>query len=202
MRVNKNNLGKYHVPSDAVGGICIDIGANVGNFFDQNAHMFSCIHYYEPVDENWEYCQEKKNKNVTGFKEAVLGDDGVDVVMAIHKSGDSGSCRVNTDHEDWIRTVDYVVKSVSFETVINRILKETGKTEVDYIKMDCECSEYDILMGKDLSIIRYIGMEIHNQLGKDMYTDLWNYLSETHEPSVKCNYRHGRNQEVLWKRRS
>lgn len=201
MRVNKNNLGKYEIPNDVRGGICLDIGANVGNFFNKHADFFSCIHYYEPVNENWELCQEKQHGHVTGFKEVVLGKDLLSVRMAVHKSGDSGSCRVDTNHGDWVETLDYTLFSVSLETCLSRIFKETKRSELDYLKMDCECSEYEILMNKDLSKIKYIALEIHNQLGEEKYTELWNYIETTHTPSKQLEYVDGRNQTILWTRK-
>ena len=42
--------------------------------------------------------------------------------------------------------------------------------------MDCENSEYEILLGKDLSKIDYMAMELHWQMGESKYNELVEYL--------------------------
>ena len=62
------NLGSYYVPSDVKGGICVDIGANVGSFMSTFGSDFSQVFlcdaqpfflYLEivsPCFRLWSYC--------------------------------------------------------------------------------------------------------------------------------------------------
>jgi hypothetical protein len=49
--------------------------------------------------------------------------------------------------------------------------------EIDYIKVDCEGCEYDILMGQDLSKIKVLVVEVHGgYIGMKKARELINYL--------------------------
>lgn len=68
------------------------------------------------------------------------------------------------------------------------------------MKIDCENSEYHLLMNKDLSKIKYIGVELHHQMGKKNFDDLVNhilkYFNNVHNANL--NYHRGANIEVLF----
>jgi FkbM family methyltransferase len=198
MIINKLNLGKYIVPPDCRNGICLDIGANVGNFYSKYNLFFYMIHYYEPVDENWNICNNKKYKNIFGFNEAVGSNNDKLIKLVCHKNNESGSCRVENDHPDWTNEVVGKVKTCSLEKALDRIFTQSGKSILDYMKIDCECSEYDFLMNKNLSCIRYIGMELHNQLGENKTKELYDFISETHVPSVVFSHNKNKNIELMW----
>ena len=51
---------------------------------------------------------------------------------------------------------------------------------IDYLKIDCETSEYPFLYGKNISMFKYIGIEIHAQLGKIKYNNLLDWIKKTH----------------------
>lgn len=42
--------------------------------------------------------------------------------------------------------------------------------------MDCETSEYNFLMDKDLSNIKYLAVEIHWQIGRNNWYKLINHI--------------------------
>lgn len=198
MKINYNNLGNYNVPSDCRNGICLDIGSNVGNFFSKHSNFFSLIHYYEPVDDNWKVCSSKKYKNVRGFKNAVGSSDDEVVQLYVHSSQDSGSCRVNNGHRDWTSEIVADVKTCCIETCLQRIFDESNADILDYMKIDCECSEYEFFLGKDLSMIKYIGMELHCQLGREKSKEVFDWISRTHKASVNFSWNENRNIEMLW----
>jgi len=43
--------------------------------------------------------------------------------------------------------------------------------------MDCETSEYNILINKDLSNIEFLSIEIHWQLGKERWDELLKHIN-------------------------
>ena len=88
------------------------------------------------------------------------------------------------------------VETISLVDVLSRL----GEP-VDYLKMDCEASEYDILMGNDLSAFWFIGIELHNQLGRVKFEELFSFISRTHHSNQACNFRDDSHQEVLFVRR-
>src|SRR5258706_14905011 len=47
VRISPHTLGRYVVPEAARGGVCVDVGANVGSFVDAYRAFFGQILYYE-----------------------------------------------------------------------------------------------------------------------------------------------------------
>ena len=178
--IKSHNLGNYYIPSDTKQGICLDIGANVGSFFTLNSDHFSVIHYYEPVVECYNICQEKSRElhNVTGYNLAGYHTSGLQIKLLNHKQRQAGSIAVeDLNNGDWLE--DEVVArptSISLEDMVDRF----NSKEIDYLKLDCETSEYHILLNKDLQPFRYIAMELHWQMGKDKWYELLSYIKQTH----------------------
>jgi len=181
MIINEENLGNYNVPED-VNGICVDIGSNVGNFFKLYYNKFKKIYAYEPNKILYNKLIENKIDNLLVFNEAVSDVCG-ETEIILHTNSESGSSAIKSTIENvielkkhWSNTVINKVNTVDLETVLNRI---DGKS-IDYLKMDCENSEYLILYKKDLKKIKYIGIEIHHQMGKKKWDELKEWVSLTH----------------------
>lgn len=183
MVIKERNLGHYHVPSYITGN-CVDIGANVGTFIELHADSFRAFHYYEAFRDNFKRCEAKSSNlnNVSGFNEAVSSSDGNLIQLLIPNNGDCGSIAVDSNNieirnEDWHEeTFSEKVQTVSLETIIDRI-----GGHVDYMKIDCETSEYALFMDKDLSNVDIIAMELHNQLGQKKCSELVDHISKTHK---------------------
>ena len=202
--VNKH-LGRYEVPTDTKGGVCVDIGANGGMFFTTYAAHFSRIYFYEPLKEAFEVASQraKAYPHIEGFNVAVSKETGDTVTLFIHNNNDAGSTSVGTDkntrlESDWQKGEHQTAKTVSIEDIIT-----TAGGHIDYCKMDCETSEYDILMGKDLRQIKNIGIEMHCQLGKENWNDLIAHILKTHDCARNRNvgYSANHNLEFLFQRR-
>jgi len=193
----KHNLGNYIVPENCINGIAVDVGANNGCFINDYKDFFSKIYAYEA---NF-YLVKKLNevyknfKNIEIFNNAVSDSDDKILKLLAHKyTDDNGSycIKKNIQHQDWDEFV-CEVNSISLET----ILKKHGN--IDYMKIDCETSEYEFLLNKNLSSIKYIALELHNQLGIEKYVELYNWICRTHSPNQKLNYIFGQHQEILFK---
>lgn len=198
MIINEKNLGTYIVPEDA-NGVCIDIGANVGGFLKQYSNKFEVIYAYEPIKVLYEKILKLNINNVIIYNQAVADVFG-ETNVVLHFNEESGSSSIK-------RTVDNVIESKEWtETVVNKVdtinleevIKRTKCDIIDYIKIDCENSEYLILLNKDLSKIKYIGIEIHHQMGKSKWDELKKWVGETHDGFPEYT---GRNMEVLLTKR-
>ena len=154
--------------------VAVDIGCNSGNFIKKYHTNFNKIHFYEINEKLYNYVKNKYgNDNIIGFNEAVSKESGKELEIMIHRSLDAGSTAINNDNiiiQEWTDKVKKI-KSINLETVIQR-----AGGYIDYLKMDCETSEYDILMNKDLSKIGFLAIEIHWQLGKENWDNLIKYL--------------------------
>lgn len=194
------NLGKYRLPEDITGGVCLEIGANVGSFFDKYSSFFSKIHYYEPISECYDICQEKSKKynHITGYNLAGYSESGTVHELVVHQNKDSGSTAVKSPilNDEWSDIVIQNVNTISLEDMIKNLNVEY----IDYCKSDCETSEYHIFLNKDISKIRYIGMELHWQVGYDRWYELISYIEKTHTLIYGNNtYTTGMNKDVLYK---
>lgn len=196
-----NNLGGYIVPADVRGGTCIDVGGNTGAFSEKYKDVFSVIHVYEPQRECREIIRSRIAgwQHITVFDEAVYGHSNAILRLISHRSHDSGSVALHTDvivEKEWIESevVEPAVRTISLEDMLHRI---GGR--VDYMKVDCETSEFNLLVGKDLSAITYLAVELHWQLGRDNWDILIAHLRRYFKPAtdVDLSYRSG-NLEALF----
>lgn len=206
---NYGNLGNYIVPEDVRGGVCVDIGGNTGCFSLKYKDFFSKIHIYEPQSECNKIIQQRTAglQNISLFDEAVFSESGHILSMISHSNLDSGSVALKADNlttnllsTGWtVNTVDSKVKTIALEDVFERI-----GGSIDYLKIDCETSEYNFLLNKDLSNIKYLGIEIHCQLGYDKYHELLNYILKYFDLAPQCDssYNPTNNKEVLFKSKS
>ena len=200
-QIHSNHLGNYYVPTNLYNGVCVDIGGNTGQFSLKYKDFFSKIHVYEPQIECFEIIKKNINgiDNITLFNEAVYNESGLYVDLISHSSFDSGSVAVKSER--------IIVKEWSSEIVCNKCktislsdIVERAGGYVDYMKIDCETSEYNLLFGKDPSNIKYIGIELHWQIGKENFDKLVNhilkYFNNVHNDNL--TYPNGYNIEVFF----
>lgn len=194
------NLGNYIVPAETINGVCIDIGCNLGDFTHKYKHHFNKIYFIEPQINlfNDLINRFKDDNHIKGFNNAVWSVSDLEVELLEHPNNDSGSVAVNGEHinNDWTKNVINVVKTISLDDLLTKI----NENEIDYLKIDCETSEYPFLIGKDISIFKYIGIEIHSQMGESKYNELLGFIKKTHilingDDSFIKNY----NKELLFK---
>jgi len=181
--IPEHNLGNYQIPEDCKREVCVDIGANVGSFTSTYADQFEKIYFYEPYKPCFQIVSEKTSDktNVYGFNEAVYKEDGAIVSIVSHDNKHAGSNAIKTDsvNNHWNEEL-HQIKTVSLPTVLSR-----AGGHINYLKCDCETSEYYFLYDQDLSNIDYIAIEIHWQMGKDKFDRLIEHISKTHNTNSK-----------------
>jgi FkbM family methyltransferase len=135
-----------------------DIGANIGAFSLYAAQCGAAkVFAYEPNSEAFECLQRNIRSNslapvIVPRRFAVTGSTGKSVAFPKKASAYNSTLQNGTmeEHE--------IVDTISLHSII----KETGG--IDFLKMDCEGSEWDILHSaspRDLASIRIIRMEYH-----------------------------------------
>jgi FkbM family methyltransferase len=197
------NYGNYLIPEESKNGIAIDIGCNNGCFIDYNKDFFSKIYAYEANFFLVEKLKEKfiNNSNIEINHRAVSDESNkIFKLIKYKESEDNGSFAILKDNtkNQWDESeVICEAKSINIEDIIDHC---GGK--IDFMKIDCETSEYELLLNKDLSTIKYIVIELHNQLGIQKYTQLYNFLLKTHKCDEKCNFVENHHQELLFIRKN
>lgn len=128
--------------------VIIDIGANVGivSFYFAKKYPNAKIFAYEPHPLNYENLVKgiKTNKinNVYPFNLAVFSKSNLNVKIHLHENNTSASSVFRYLPED-----PYVeVKTISLEDII----KQNGISYIDFLKIDCEGAEFDILENTDM----------------------------------------------------
>lgn len=170
----------YPIPSGLLNDIAIDIGANIGGFSKAYNNSFKKIFYFEANPETFKIT--KKNlepfKNISGYNLAVSDESDKKLILMDHFNGHNGSVTCSpsiteTNHKDWVKVIGEV-NTISLEGIYDLI----GGKRINYLKIDCENSEYEFLINKDLSKIDFIAMELHSQMGEEKYNELIKYLEK------------------------
>lgn len=193
-----DNYGNYVIPDDCRNGIAVDIGCNNGGFIERYKDFFQKIYAYDANIFLVNLLKEKYKiyENIFIFNKAAWSKDNEQLkLLQCQFTQDNGSYAIekNIEVNVWDKNkVICEVSTISLESILNTV------DNIDYLKIDCETSEYEFLLNKDLSNIKYIGMELHDQLGLTKYTELYNFISKTHSCNQELNYRSGHHQEILF----
>jgi FkbM family methyltransferase len=148
----------------APGDVVVDIGGNIGAFSLYAARIggASRVFSFEPFPGNYKILshnvEQNRLRNVTCVNQAVAGSRGLRTLRL--NSEDSGShSLVNGSCEHTIE-----VECCTLEDVFARY----SLTKIDYLKMDCEGAEYEILENaiSRLPQIGRISMETHMIMGR------------------------------------
>jgi FkbM family methyltransferase len=206
MIIDLTHTGDYFIPEDCKNGICVDIGANCGNFLLKYADFFSLIHFYEPVEYVFNVCLDRTKhlKNIVGFNEAVFDNSDSKVNLNVHINNNSLCTAIKNDiisdefkHEWSDNVIDSQIQTVALEKIQERL----NNSIIDYMKIDCETGEYLFLIDKDLSKIRNIGIEIHNALGKERWEKLIEHILKyfNNTFNVDLSYSELQNKELYFR---
>ena len=142
----------------------IDIGANIGGFaiFAASINPNSQIFAYEPSRRTFKQLEENISKNrlrgrIFAVQKAVGGKKEK---LNLYDSGPSGTRSVfRTRGEKKFENVSIIT--------LNDLFKEYRLKKCDFLKIDCEGGEYDILQNTKremFSKIRQISLEFHEML--------------------------------------
>jgi len=136
-------------PEDVV----LDIGGHIGVFSIMAARIAKKVYVFEPVDKNFKLLIE--NIKLNGFKNVVpeklaLSDKNGKrkIYVSETNTGDNSlyDRKVSKTNPELIRT----------ET-LKKFIRKNKIKKIDFLKMDCEGSEYDILYNISDEIIKKIG---------------------------------------------
>lgn len=157
--------------------IVVDIGAHAGIFTILASHYAKNgkVYSFEPFKENYNLLLENislnKVKNVKAFNQAVSDKSGK-LKFYVSTSKNKGQ---NSIHKLGESQKETRAEKISFKDFIKTISK------IDFLKIDCEGAEYEILFSlnkKELQKIKKISLEFHNY-GKYTGEDLAKFLHKS-----------------------
>lgn len=184
------NEAKYNVPDECRGGLCVDAGCNIGDFEMNHGSRFDKYICFDVFEENINECIKNTkdiNAEIEVNKLAVWSESDKFInVMAYERwdtkdiqyfgaSGNVGCVEWQGEKgEGWAEenAID-LVKTISIESIIEKY------GPINLLKVDVEGSEYEFLLGKDLSQINFIVGEFH--FGEEKIKSLVDWISQTHE---------------------
>jgi FkbM family methyltransferase len=142
------------------GDVVIDIGAHIGFFAIYTALRFPYVvlHSFEPFPENYELLQQNLVHNgVTNVRTYQLGVSGsgrdLEMVTNPQNTGNS-TC--------YSRTLQYGRTTGIPSTTLDHIFDLIGVDKCKLLKIDCEGSEYEILLStRSLAKVEYLSGEFH-----------------------------------------
>lgn len=133
----------------------IDIGANVGFFSIFMLYNFpgSRVYAYEPMPFNFNKIQHYKAENnlsgLTPYNKAVSSSNGT---LSLNHTGNDAFSTMASVYESTGRNNKIEVKAVSLESVF----RDHKLDRLDFMKLDCEGSEYAILYSAPEALLRSI----------------------------------------------
>ena len=143
------------MPTDTI----VDVGANIGSFSIYAAQQSpqGKIIALEPDAENYQLFKENlelnQSKNVVPLNMALYSKEGE---MSLSMEGANASLVFGDKQID-----SQLVQTIS----LKKIMSDHDITQIDFLKMDCEGTEFDVFYSLDpdrLGRIHKISMEYHN----------------------------------------
>ena len=131
--------------------VIFDVGANVGDYAGQLAEHFPAakIYCFEPVPKNYEsLVQNTQGLNTTNILSAVGSQVGT---LKLHIGEDNTNGQMATAHRESLETVfSFVGKKIdTVEVPMTTLDIFCGDTinQIDFLKIDVEGHEYEVLKG-------------------------------------------------------
>lgn len=190
----------YRFKPDASPMTIVDVGANIGAFsiYAANLSPESIVYSFEPSPETFKQLLQNiklnKIKNIVPVNKAVFSKD---TTLKLYENGMSGQKSVyqakkNTEYEK--------ISAVSLDSFI----KKNKIKKIDFLKLDCEGSEYEILghlSKQTFSIIDRIALEYH-ELNKSQHRSSLKKVLENNQFKVEV-HKHNIEPNIgyMWARR-
>lgn len=172
---------EYKKPNYIKSNIAIDIGANIGGFCTAFHNVYDEIIFFEANPSTFKTTLKNtcNFSNIRGYNLAVSdkSEQVLKVMNHFNKHSGSVSCSpsvIGVSNSDWKEEI-CEIQTISLEDIHELI----GEKQINFLKMDCENSEYEILLNKDLTFVDYIAMELHSQMGEHKWNELVNYLKQS-----------------------
>ena len=182
--------------------LVLDIGGNVGGFWNAWKFRFDNWHLVEPSVYNCE--QIRLNGYEGSYSRNAVGSTSGQVLklMKYFGDGDNDTLSGNFGTQQYVNEGNgHGWQGVWEECITLSFSDVTKNREIGLLKIDCEGGEYDFLIDSDLSKIKYIVMELHNFLGGVKQKQLMTHIEQTHTEIYSDGNGVDSHFVKLWKRK-
>jgi FkbM family methyltransferase len=169
------------------GWTVLDIGAGLGDFAVHIAKSrpHCTVYAYEPFPQSFALLQENLRlngvQNVQAFPYAISAQSGpvcfhITAEAVAHTTAGPESSPDHTIPQEGARSTCQVPA-----VTLDQVLAELHLSQCDYLKMDCEGAEYDILFNSSpqtLQQIRHLCLEYHDNFPNVSHNDLVRFFME------------------------
>ena len=148
--------------------VCLDIGANIGNYSKLLINKTNAkIYAYEPLEKSFDELKKIKEKHKDRFfieKLALGNEDGIKKISSANDKSEKASFEKNLDKlsfidKDNLREFDVSIKKLDSLNFFD------SHNKVDFLKIDVEGYEYEVLLGGkkfiDFNSPKFIQIEIN-----------------------------------------
>jgi FkbM family methyltransferase len=153
-------------------GLVVDVGANVGVFSLFASRVAALVYALEPASSNFSrlISNISKAQNIVPLNLACAAQDGR---MTLALGVDAVTCS--------LKTIPLAGRKETVEVVsLSTLFERYNIRHCDFLKLDCEGSEFDIILQSDPSVFEQVNcivMEYHDHLGKQFsHEDLFRRL--------------------------
>jgi FkbM family methyltransferase len=182
--------------------LVLDIGANVGGFWNAWKWRFDNWHLVEPSVYNCE--QIRLNGYEGSYSRNAVGKTSGERVklMKYWGDGDNDTLSGNFGTTQFVNDGNGHGWKGDYEECITLSFSDvTNNREIGLLKVDCEGAEYDFLIDADLNVVKYIVMELHNFLGGVKQKQLITHIENTHKEIYSEGDGNDSHFVKLWKRK-
>ena len=153
------------------GAVVLDIGANVGIFSLLAASRGSMVHAFEPSAETFQYLQRNTGvmQNIRHYNLAVGAFEGNGYMDVSGLPTAYTLCRGDAPKRERVSVV-----------TLEGALELCSLERCDFLKLDCEGAEFDIILNSPETVLRRIdriALEFHEHLSQFRHEDLITRLS-------------------------
>jgi FkbM family methyltransferase len=163
------------------GWVVLDIGAGLGDFSVHASRRFphSVVYAFEPFPESFALLQQNLAlngvQNVRAFPCAVTGGrtDGIRLYTGGTEAVQHSTAAV--DRRGGVAAI------ATASTTLDQIFEDHQLTRCDFLKIDCEGAEFDILFRaseRTLASVRYVALEYHDGVTAFSHRDLVRFFGE------------------------
>jgi len=181
LKIVKSNFVTKHYFKDCVpipkDSIVVDVGAHIGAFSIMAAGKAHRVLSFEPEPNNFQMLKKNKElnhlENISIFEMAVSGSCGYQEIT-VYSEGSTGS------HSLYQGSAKGAGKKRVQTISLEEIIRKEALTRIDFLKLDCEGAEHDILKNisfETASKIMGIAMETHG-VSPDSFIDIPTRLGE------------------------